>query len=99
MLADYVLFLGVGKLLIYIGQKFIHSNTKSEFINKLFSCDLCLGVWLYTIMSWAFGTMIFSDLFPYVPFLSELIAGCFSSFAVHLLTIGWKTKYEVIEIQ
>lgn len=99
MLAKYVLFLGVGKLLIYIGQNFIHSNTKSEFINKLFSCDLCLGVWVYTILSWALGVAVLSDILPYVPFLSELIAGCLSSFVAHLLTVGWKTKYEVVVIE
>ena len=98
MTAEFLLFLGVGKLLIYLGQKFIHSNAKNEFINKLFACDLCLGVWIYSILAMMYKINILSDVFPYIPIVSGIIAGCVASFVVHLATIGWKTKFEVIEI-
>ena len=109
MTPQYVIFLLVGKLLIYVGQLFYRSccvkqiylspnatQHKKGFFEKLFECDLCLGVWIYGIL--ALGTGINVEVLPYAMLLSELITGCVSSFLMHLLTLGWKAKFEVVVI-
>ena len=99
MSAGYLLFLVVGRLLIYFGKKFVEQNEiKIKFLNRLFSCPLCLGVWVYGIMSFLTGYYVFDDWTGYVPIFSELAVGCFSSFLVHLVVTGYKTLYEVVVI-
>lgn len=99
MSAGYILFLIVGRLLIFIGSKFYKQNEINiKFFNKLFSCNLCLGVWVYMIMSALLGYYVFSDFAPYVPVLSELMAGCFSSAMVFYLENGYRSLHEVVVI-
>lgn len=99
MTAEYLLFLVIGRLLIFIGNKFVSQNEiKNKFINKLFSCNLCLGVWVYSLMSWLTGYYVFYDWTSYIPVFAELAAGCFSSYLVYLVEIGWRSLHEVIEI-
>lgn len=98
MSGDYLLYLSVGKLLIWIGQVFVSDTINNRILHKLFSCDLCLGVWTYTILALLFKMTILQDVFPYVPFLSELIAGVFSSFLMHLLSIGYREKFSVVVV-
>lgn len=98
MLGTFTAYLGIGKLIIFIVQKFVADNTRIEFVNRLASCDLCAGVWIYSILAYFLQIQILSDLLPYIPFLSEFIAGCVSSFLMHLLTIGWNEKFSVVVI-
>lgn len=98
MTAGFLAFLGVGKLIIYILNKFLSDNINNKFVNNLVSCELCSGVWIYTLIAIIYKINILSDIFPYVPVLSGVITGCFASFIMHLLTLGWKTKFEVIVI-
>ena len=97
MTAEYLIYLGIGKLIIYLGQKFIH-DTKITFVDRLFACDLCLGSWVYVALALCFKITILSDTMPYVAFLSQVVAGLFSSFLMHLIHLGWKEKFEVIII-
>lgn len=99
MTAEYLLFLVVGRLLIFIGKKFVEQNNiKIQFINRLFRCNLCLGVWVYTLMSWLTGYYVFHDWTSYIPVFAELAAGCFSSYLVYLVENGWKSLHEVIVV-
>ena len=98
MLSDFVLYLGVGRLIIYIVQKFVSDATKIELLNKWASCDLCSGVWIYTALAFLLNVKILSDIFPYIPIASEFITGCVSSFLMHLLVLGWKSKFDVVVI-
>lgn len=98
MLSSYIGYLAVGKLIIYIVQKFVSDATKIELLNKWASCDLCSGVWIYTALALFFRITILSDVLIYVPFVSEIVTGCVSSFIVHLITIGWREKFNVVVI-
>ena len=98
MTGSFLLYLAAGKLLIWTGQKFIAANAKTLFFRKLFDCDFCWGVWVYSALALLFKITIMTDVFPYVPFVSEVVAGVISSFVVHLLTIGWREKFSVIVI-
>ena len=67
-------------------------------MKRLGECDLCLGVWVCSALAIAFKITILSDVLPYVPVLSEIVAGCVASFVLHLLSLGWASKFEVIVI-
>lgn len=96
MTGVFVVYVAVGKLLIYIGQKFLADNFRNKFLHKLFECDLCLGVWVYVILALCFKMMILQDILPYVPFVTEVITGIVTSFLMHLLSIGYREKFSVI---
>lgn len=99
MTVSYLLFMGIGKAMIYLGMKFpLFSESRYEFVRRLFECDLCLGVWIYTILSFVMGVVLFRDLF-YVLFVSELITGGITSIIMHLLGLGWSAKFSTIIIE
>jgi len=90
----------VGRLLIYLWQKFPLSSylsKKWKLLEQLFECDLCLGVWAYTILAFLFGVNIFEGWF-YVVIISEFLTGAITSFLVHLVRIGWDTRFRVIQV-
>lgn len=90
MTVQFLVYVILGKLLIYLGQKFL-GNVKS--INKLVSCDLCLGVWVYSILAGLFQIRLLEDVYFYIPIVSEVITGCVVSYLVHLVTIGFREKH------
>lgn len=94
------MFFMVGKLCIYMLQIFPPTkklSQKWEFTKKLFECDLCLGVWVFWFLSYLFNMDYLADYF-YVPILSELITGAITSFIMHLISVGWDTKFREIRI-
>lgn len=94
----FLLFLLIGKLLIYLGMKFPPlSESRFEFVKRLWECQECSGVWVYTFLSFVMGEVLFREFF-YFPIASELITGGISSFIVHLISIGWREKFTVVEL-
>lgn len=101
MSSPFVLYVLAGKLLIYLlGEKFPYFiNSKSEFVRKLFGCDLCLGIWVYFFLAIGGQIRLFEDLFTYtVPLTGEFIAACVTSFLVHLVSMGWREKFFTVII-
>jgi len=99
MYYELLLYTLTGKLAIFILQKFASANLKllgSRFLNELFECDLCLGVWVFTGLAVAFEINLI-DLF-YVPIISEILTGAAMSFLVHVFSNGWKALYNVTVI-
>lgn len=98
---SYLLYLALGKLIIYFGMKFPYfQESKFEFVKQLFSCDECLGFWVYIFLSALTGiyTLPINLQFKY-NFLNVVITGMFSSFVVHLISLGWKSKFEIVIIE
>lgn len=89
MSVEFLLYVAVGKLLIYISQKFLGNILPQNLV----SCDLCVGVWIYTILSGLFQIRLLEDVYWYVPLVSELITGCVVSYLVHLISIGFREKH------
>ena len=99
MEVSYLLYLLVGKVLIFFGMKFAEDNeVKNNFIKNLLSCSLCWGFWAYGITSFAMGEVLFSDYY-YFPIFSQLVTGGISSLLVFLLETGWKSYFGVIVIE
>ena len=96
-LLAYVL---IGKLIIVLLQKVFSDNyhsQKENFLVKLFGCDLCLGFWVYFGLAFPFGINLIYEIF-YIPVLSEFITGASISFIMHLITFGWKARYQEIRM-
>ena len=98
MYISYILYCVIGKLLIYLGMKFPpFINSRFTFIRELFACDECLGVWVYVFLSFAMNEVLFQE-YIYLPVIGNIITGAVTSFLIHLVSLGWKSKFEVIVI-
>lgn len=97
----WIAFLLIGKICIYIWMQFHLPKfvQRSEWIKKLHDCDLCSGVWIYSILSFFMGVDLLEVTgFGYIPLVSAIITGIVVSWLVHIFTLGWKAKYEVVVI-
>lgn len=100
-LAEWLLFAATGRVLIYVWFQFPLPSKfylkKTYFyttINKLHSCDLCAGVWLYGLLALVTG----ADMFSVGSVVTMLATGAVTSLLVHIFVIGWKSKFEVVVI-
>jgi len=94
----FLVFVLIGEIFIYLGMKFPpFSESKIDFVKRLWTCSECCGVWVFTFLSFVMGECLFRELF-YIPFISELATGCVVAFICHLIELGWKSKFEVLVI-
>lgn len=97
----WIAFILIGKICIHIWMQFHFPKfmQRSEWIKKLHECDLCSGVWIYSILSFFTGVdLLVVTGFGYVPLVSAIITGIIVSWLVHIFTLGWKAKYEVVVV-
>jgi hypothetical protein len=109
MVLYYFGYLAVGKLLIWLIQIFLplHWFIKSrknvyfrEYLEKLFGCDLCLGVWVYFALALIFDlNLFFLDYNIVVKIITMFLTGIISAFIMHLITLGWNEKFRIMEIK
>lgn len=96
MTLEYLFFLLVGRLVIYVFEKFVTQNeVKIKFIQTLAHCLLCSGVWAYSLIALLLGYSAFMD-WNYTGLLPSLITGVVSAVFVFYLEMGYKAVHEVI---
>jgi hypothetical protein len=105
---EWLVFAVIGKLVIHLWMKFpipqfISDNKQKryiyQFIDELHRCDLCSGFWIYSLLAILLGVDILQEVFGYtVEIVGNILTGAVTSFVVHIFSIGWKNKYEVIVI-
>lgn len=99
MTIEFLLYLLIGRVLIYLGMKFPPlAESKIEVIKRAWECSECCGVWVYSILSAVMGVCLFRDVF-YVPFISELSTGGITAIMVHIFVRGWTEKFSVVVIE
>ena len=90
----------IGKLALFLfGQLPITEKLPEGYLKKLFSCQLCLGVWVYFILCLLYRfdlVSVFTG--SYIPGLNEFISGMTLSFLVFLVSIGWKFRFSEFEV-
>jgi hypothetical protein len=105
---DFVIFALVGKIILFLLQKFPKRKlpfigtlfADGRFLDELFACDLCLGVYVYGFLSFLLGYDLLSEVgFSYVPIVSEIITGAIASFVVHIFSVGWNSKFQNLVIE
>jgi hypothetical protein len=70
-----------------------------KFIHDLKQCDLCSGVWGYTILAWIMKVDVLQMLgFEHIVLIGGLVTGGAISFLVHLLVIGFREKFLTVVI-
>lgn len=101
LVSKWILFLLLGKILIHVWQSFhLPKFMQTEWIQKLHSCGLCSGTWIYTILSIFLGVDLLSvTLFTYIPIVSEIITGVVASWVVWIFSLGWSSAYDVVIIE
>lgn len=94
--------LAVGRLIIYLAQKAPYIPKIpfwKSFFMELWTCDLCLGLYCYTLLSLVFGKVLFLDTLGYIPILSELITGSALSMVMFLIRNGWDARFRTIYME
>lgn len=96
MTVEYLFFLLIGRLVIYVFDKFVsQNNVKIKFIQNLANCLLCSGVWMYSLLAIILGYSAFAD-WNFTGLLPSLLTGVFSAVLVFYLESGYKATHEVI---
>ena len=90
---DYIIYLGIGKLFVYLLQKSPIPRLLPEgLLRELVECDLCLGFWVYLFL----GVMLDQDIDEEIKnrIVSKLATAGASTFIMHLLSVGWQEKFQ-----
>jgi hypothetical protein len=95
---DFLMFAGVGKLLMYLLKKFpptVDIAKKNKYTLRLLECDLCLGVWIYAALSFLVNYTVYfnGNLFGY------FLTGCITSFLVWIFSTGWDDHFRNIVVK
>lgn len=101
MLSNWLVYILLGRLLIWAWQQFPlpKSLEENRWARKLHDCDFCSGTWIFTFLSFVMQLDLLAPLgFYYVPALSEGITGIITSFMTHIFVIGWKARFDVVVI-
>lgn len=91
-----VQYLVLGRLIVWVAQTSGPTRliwNLHPFLKELGECDFCLGCWIFPFLAVMFGVNLTAPI--YVPFVSEIMTGIATSFAVHLARLGWQTKFGV----
>lgn len=97
---DVLWVLAAGQILIYLLMELPPAKRLGQqreqvgvvgYFGGLFSCSLCLGVWLY----FALCCFYHVTLGPYVPMVSEAVTAGLFSYVMHVLTLGVKLRHNV----
>jgi hypothetical protein len=105
-LTDYFVFCVVGRIIIFVLQKASPSylslmkpeNKLRGFLSELFGCDLCLGVWIYTLGAWVLNVNVLYE-YVYNPIWSGTTTGIITSFLVWLIMTGIATRFQIVWVQ
>lgn len=106
MIGTLIAYILIGKLSIYLIQKFPFHKLPllgklfepGRFLEQVISCDLCFGCWIYWFYSYKFGLDFIQEWF-YIPILNGLLTGAITSFVVWLISTGWKDTFGVFEVK
>jgi len=94
---DFLLYLGSGRLLLYLSKKFPpikHLMARGETLQELYSCDLCYGFWVYLFLA-----PFFNDVKQIKnKYIGWVLTACFTTFLAHLVSIGWEERFGTLVI-
>lgn len=102
-----IAFLLIGRLTIYVLQKFPFRKViligkyfkEGKFLAELFDCDLCLGVWVFAGLSYLLRIDFVNEAFSVnIIVFNQFLTGAIASFVVHIFRIGWTSKFGMIEV-
>ena len=91
---DYIYVLLFGTLLINLIQKWSVNVSMTDYLREMVSCPLCLGVWVFTALSAAWGIDIVALVVgESIPVLNQFITGCVLSWVSFIFVGGLQLRY------
>ena len=81
----------------YLFQKSPIPRYLSGNLKELVDGDLCLGFWMYLLL----GVMVRKDIDEKIEnkIVSRLATASFSTFVIHLISIGWREKFSTYIVE
>jgi hypothetical protein len=103
VLSELLAYFLLGRLMIFIIQKFPFQKLiprlfdEGKFLEELFSCDLCLGCYVFWFLAWILEIDFVYQLFGLqnATLLNYMFTGIIASFITHVFRIGWTTKFGI----
>lgn len=94
----FLILAGIGRVLMLLWLKAPYSKWLSrwKFFNEMFSCNLCLGTWVYFILALILRANLFES---YLPVISEGMVGALASFVVWVFEAGWNSYFRNYVLQ
>ncbi len=83
-LVSWAFAAAVGRILIFVWQRFPEKYVPTAFLKDVHACDLCSGTYLYPVLFWLGGSTV----------LDSIIFGISTSFVVWVFVKGMKTLVE-----
>jgi len=105
-LTSFVFYCLIGRILVYVLQKFPFQHLwfignwwkEGKFLRQLFDCDLCLGTWVYTVLSAVMGMNILYE-YVYIPIVCEFVTGMVVSFLIWIIRNGWESLFRIYNVE
>jgi len=92
-----LLYAGTGRIVIFFSRKFLLNRViKQGYFRELLECDLCLGFWVYALVSYLCDVNLVSFL-PVV--ISQALTGMIMSFIMRLVVAGWNAEFSNIIVE
>lgn len=96
MITAFLVYALVGKIIIFLLQKFPKHKLpiigklfrEGKFLDELFSCSLCLGFWIYSGLGYLLDVNLVGEFL-----FSEFITGAVTTFVVWVFSEGWHSLF------
>jgi len=92
----------VGRIFIFLWMEFPlpYWIDRVKFIHDAHNCDLCSGVYLYSLLCIIYNVDVLQMLgLPGIPIIGWLVTGGVLSFIVHLISVGFYSKFMSVVIE
>lgn len=84
LLLSWAVVAALGRIVIFVWQKFPAQYVPTKFLKDVHACDLCSGTYIYPLLLWVSG----------VDWLNAILYGIVTSFVVWVFVRGMKTLVE-----
>jgi hypothetical protein len=95
---DFLLYLGSGKLLLFLLKKFPPAKkfmSNGELLPQLYNCDLCFGFWVYLFVSFFMDIKVDQVKNPIV---RRLIVSAISTLLAQCSSVGYSELFTTIRV-
>ncbi len=84
LLLSWAVTAALGRIIIFVWQKFPAQYVPTKFLKDVHNCDLCSGTYIYPVVFWLGGLGI----------VDSILYGIVTSFIVWVFVKGMKTLVE-----
>ncbi len=94
LLLSWATVAALGRILIFVWQRFPEKYVPTSFLKDVHACDLCSGFWCYGFLSWAVHLNVLQGFgLPYVPVLAEVLTGATLTTLMWIFVAGLQARF------